>query len=152
MSEDEEISKALMEACTQFNRNLHGLMHRHFGSDHRPAQFFVMSKIRKFGPADGSGLRVSDIASGLGVTASSVTQIVTDLETRGLVARTMDPLDRRVVRVSLTPEGSRLLDEARHPYIEKMGSLARHLGREKSKTLIGLLAEVDDFLLKENKD
>lgn len=152
MPEDEEITRALMEACTQFSRNLHGLMHRHFGNDHRPGQFFVMSRIRKLGPPDGSGLRVSDIASSLGVTASSVTQIVTDLEGRGLVARTMDPQDRRVVRVSLTAEGARLLDEARHPYIERMGSLARHLGRDKSMTLVGLLSEVDDFLLKENKD
>lgn len=156
----ETLSKSLTEACLRFSRSLHGSFHRGhghgpgFGHGQKPAEFFVLTMLLRGRPGqaqenlDSPGLRVSDIAASLGVTASSVTQIVTELETKGLVDRRMDAQDRRVVRVSLTDKGRGLLEEARHPYVERMTELALHLGSEKAQVLIDLLMEVESFLLK----
>ena len=54
---------------------------------------------------------VSWLAGRLGVSPPNVTGILDRLEQQGWVQRTNDPRDRRVVRVALTPEGSRLLRE-----------------------------------------
>ena len=45
------------------------------------------------------------LATQLHFDASNVTDIVDRLEARGLVSRTIDPSDRRVRRLVLTPEG-----------------------------------------------
>jgi DNA-binding MarR family transcriptional regulator len=44
------------------------------------------------------------IARAIGLTPAAVTSLVDRLETRGLVARTRDPADRRKVMVEMTPE------------------------------------------------
>jgi MarR family transcriptional regulator, organic hydroperoxide resistance regulator len=49
-----------------------------------------------------------DLAGCLHVDASNVTDIVDRLEERGLAMRTVDPADRRVRRIVLTPEGQEL--------------------------------------------
>jgi MarR family transcriptional regulator, organic hydroperoxide resistance regulator len=46
-----------------------------------------------------------ELAQQLHYDASNVTDIVDRLEERGLVTRTIDPTDRRVRRLVLTPEG-----------------------------------------------
>jgi MarR family transcriptional regulator, organic hydroperoxide resistance regulator len=48
-----------------------------------------------------------------GLSATSISRLVDRLEKRGLVSRTRDLEDRRIVEVHLEPAGERLLGEAR---------------------------------------
>src|SRR5579884_1430170 len=57
------------------------------------------------------GLSSAQLARNSFVTAQSMADIVTALERRSLIARRRDPGNRRVLLISLTPEGSELLDE-----------------------------------------
>ena len=69
---------------------------------------FVLSSA--MGPADGtSGLRVGEVARGLGVTLPTVTAVMDKLVERGLVRRDEDPLDRRQHVCRLTLDGQSLL-------------------------------------------
>ena len=69
---------------------------------------FVLSSA--MGPADGSsGLRVGEVARGLGVTLPTVTAVMDKLVERGLVRRDEDPLDRRQHVCRLTADGQSLL-------------------------------------------
>jgi len=52
--------------------------------------------------------KMSDVAKALGVTKSAVTGLVDRLIKSGLVRRERLELDRRIVRVSLTPKGAKL--------------------------------------------
>jgi DNA-binding MarR family transcriptional regulator len=52
------------------------------------------------------GSPVAEIARELGMAPNSVSTIVTQLVAAGLVARETDPHDRRVGRLSLTPQAS----------------------------------------------
>ena len=69
---------------------------------------FVLSSA--MGSADGtSGLRVGEVARGLGVTLPTVTAVMDKLVERGLVRRDEDPLDRRQHVCRLTADGQALL-------------------------------------------
>jgi DNA-binding MarR family transcriptional regulator len=122
------------------------------GQGGKPGQSVLLFMIRKHEAQSQTGLRVSDIACRLHVTASNVTQMVTDLEEKGLVERKMGSSDRRVVEVSLSPEGRRAVDGMRRPYFEKMEELVLLLGEERARTLIGLLAEVEGFLVRDGQE
>lgn len=61
------------------------------------------------GPNTDPGLRVSEVARGLGVTLPTVTAVMDKLVERGLVRRDDDPLDRRQHVCRLTEDGSALL-------------------------------------------
>jgi DNA-binding MarR family transcriptional regulator len=56
---------------------------------------------------------MGELAAAEGVAPSTMTRIVDSLDQDGLVARLADARDRRVARVEVTEEGSRLLRGAR---------------------------------------
>ena len=68
-----------------------------------------------------------------------ITRLLDRLQKRGLVERTRDKNDRRVVFGKITAAGLKLLREMDGP-IEKYGrEMLRHVGQEKLQQLIGLL-------------
>jgi DNA-binding MarR family transcriptional regulator len=144
--EDEGLGRALMTSFIGFDRAFHSSFHRCFAPGQKPTHLFVLGALRRHGHVESGGLRVSDLATALGVTASSVTQIVTELEAKGLVTRTMDPSDRRAVRVALTQEGQGLIGGVAPPFDTPLDDLVASLGEDKARSLIGLLGEVEAFL------
>ena len=66
--------------------------------------------------ARGSDPTQRDLARTVGLTDATLTHHLTALEQRGLVTRTRDDHDRRVLRIAFTPEGQasfeRMRDEA----------------------------------------
>ena len=146
-NEEAKLAEELLDAFSRFDRAAHAGRFSMLKRIAKPGQVFVLMNLKKQGPSDGSGLRVTEIANALGVTPSSVTQIVTDLEAKGLVIRSMDSSDRRAVRVRLTGEGDSFVEDFQSPYLPVLDALVGTLGREKSRQLIDLLAEANAFLL-----
>lgn len=72
------------------------------------SQHSALASIETHGP-----LTLGDLAAREQVAPPTVTKVVGRLEDDGLVDRTVDPADRRVSRVSITPEGRRRLDRSR---------------------------------------
>ncbi|UUU36641.1 MarR family transcriptional regulator [Streptomyces sp. CA-210063] len=54
----------------------------------------------------GHRVRMSDLAAAASSSPSRISRVVTGLVSDGLVIRSADPADRRVVYAALTPEGS----------------------------------------------
>lgn len=69
--------------------------------------FMVLKALACAGPT-----RSSDLATLMGVKSPAASMIVQGLESEGLISRAHDTSDNRVVRVSLTPEGSASLERA----------------------------------------
>ena len=67
---------------------------------------------------------LGQLAAAEQVRPPTITKLVAELEADGLVTRETDPGDRRVVRVSATPRGARLLQEGR---ARRVASLAESL-------------------------
>lgn len=59
------------------------------------------------------GASGQDLSRALGVGLAAVTGITHRLSARGLIRRTVDPHDRRVRRIYLSPKGSAMLAELR---------------------------------------
>lgn len=68
----------------------------------------ALASVAKRGP-----LRVAELAQLENVSAPGATRIVTELETRGLVGRSVDPDDGRAVRIQVTPAGTEAILVAR---------------------------------------
>lgn len=87
-----------------------------------PSQSRALSVLMREGPQ-----RLSTLAEHLRIAARSATEVVDDLEERGLAAREPDPADRRATLVRLTPPGVEAGDAihaARHAEAERFfGSL-----------------------------
>lgn len=85
---------------------------RRFDDAFRPldltnGQFSLMMSLRRPKPAT-----MSDVAALLAMDRTTLTANLKPLERRGLVAVTVDETDKRSRRLSLTPAGHALLDDA----------------------------------------
>ncbi len=83
-----------------------------------------------------------ELAQSLHFDASNVTDIVDRLEARGYAVRTVDPADRRIRRVVLTPEG----EAVRRKLFERVldESPVRKLSAHDLRSLRTLLAKIAD--------
>ena len=70
---------------------------------------------------------VTELASHLGVTASTASLGLKRLEERGYVVRDRDPIDRRVANVRITAEGRRVRDDAGGLDAERVYAVLQHL-------------------------
>jgi DNA-binding MarR family transcriptional regulator len=71
-------------------------------------QTSALATIVQLGP-----MTLGDVAARERIAPPSVTKAIEHLVSKGLVARRVDPNDRRVVLVEATPDGRRLLDANR---------------------------------------
>ncbi|HEY4277755.1 MAG TPA: MarR family transcriptional regulator [Conexibacter sp.] len=75
--------------------------------------------VRELSLADGGELRASQLAAAAELAPPTVTQMLDQLETLGIVQRTRSESDRRVVTNRLTEVGRRLLAEKDAAYARK---------------------------------
>ncbi|WP_440114031.1 MarR family winged helix-turn-helix transcriptional regulator [Paenibacillus sp. QZ-Y1] len=94
---------------------------------------------------DHPGLKVSEISALLRVKSPTITPVIRGLEDEGLVERTMDPEDRRAVRITITEAGRNIIRAAHQERMEIFNKLAEHLGEEDSQQLADLLTKVYTF-------
>lgn len=90
---------------------------------------------------DAGARPATQVAQLLDVTPPTVTSLVDALESRGLVARSADPNDRRRVVCSLTPAGRRALQRGDGLVGERLGRLLDRLAPgEAEQAVAGLEA------------
>ncbi len=68
-------------------------------------------------------MRVGDLAQALRVTVGGTSKLVDRIEKTGLIARELDPDDRRASHLVLTPAGKRKLTAALKTYEAEVGSI-----------------------------
>lgn len=139
------LAEQLLENFINLDRLLHQEFFRRMDSKLKPTQMIVMMKLLKTSHKTGKGLRVSEIASFLGVTNSAVTQIITSLEKSGYVLREMDREDRRAVRVELSNRGKQILKPAMAGMEQSFSGLVKELGIEEGSTLNRLLSLTEEY-------
>lgn len=114
-------------------------MHKHLGPEKlTSSQFGVLEALYHLGP-----LYQQEVGQKILKTSGNMTMVIDNLEKRGLVLRTNALHDRRYKRVSLTPQGKRLIRKIfpRHIKIadhvfsaltsheqEQLGALLKKLG------------------------
>jgi DNA-binding MarR family transcriptional regulator len=94
--------------------------------------------------------RLTLLAVNEGVTQPAMTQLVARLQDSGLVSRAHDPNDRRVVEVSITPEGSALLTRRRATRAERLAGMLAQLTPEDQAALAAALPAMEALTSQRN--
>lgn len=79
------------------------------------------------------------LASRAGIRRATVTGLLDGLEREALIERLADPLDRRALRIQLTPQGQRLADSLLAQHSQWIASLFAALEPTERKQLAALL-------------
>jgi DNA-binding MarR family transcriptional regulator len=111
--------------------------------DLTPTQFNVLRILRGAGE---TGLNCREISERMLTFDPDVTRLLDRLETRGLVARSREAKDRRVITVRITQSGLQFIDELAVKTSDLPRQQLGHLGERKLQTLINLLEQAREAL------
>ncbi len=91
-------------------------------------------------------LTVNELSARLLTDKSNASRLLARMEARGLVSRVRDRKDRRVLRLWLTPQGAKLLEEARAVFQRSVAERLAALSAEDRRALEALLNRLRDRL------
>jgi DNA-binding MarR family transcriptional regulator len=102
------------------SRSVSQQLSRQVHPDMEPAAYGLLTVIRREGP-----IRLTDLASCIGVGKPSVSRQIAFLESIGLVSKEADPEDGRAQSIKLTPKGEEKMhqvqDARRQVFRERLG-------------------------------
>lgn len=90
---------------------------------------------------ESDGLTMSAVADRFGVTLPTMTRLVERVVQRGLVVRSDDPHDRRIVRLFITRDGERAARAIESAAAAFMARIFSRMGEERTGVLIEVLRE-----------
>jgi DNA-binding MarR family transcriptional regulator len=93
-----------------------------------PSQFNLL---RMLGLQPGRDMTITALSQALLCTRSNITRLVQRLEQAGLVQRSSDPADQRLVRITLSATGAQALSDAAHAHRQ---AVQRRLGSLNAET------------------
>lgn len=131
-SPEESAFLELLRTCDRLSRHLAVVLKR---ADLSSNQYNVL-RILRGAP---EGLACGEIAGRMITRDPDVTRLLDRLEKRGLIARSRESKDRRMVLTSITPEGLRALAELDQPIQDVHRQQLGHLGRQRLATLTEIL-------------
>ncbi len=109
----------------------------HHASGLTAEQFWLLRSLEARSPAN-----VGTVAEALGITPSSATSACKRLEQAGMVTRTRQSSDERVVQVDLTAQGRARLEEMRQRHRDAVGRLLAVLDPQEQAALQKLLERI----------
>jgi DNA-binding MarR family transcriptional regulator len=139
---DSATAQKLLKSFMQFRKTG---WHEKKIAGYNPSEFKVLATIKQGANDQKTEMKLSEISQILQVTPPTVTQIINILEKDGLVERTVDPNDRRAVKIRLTIKGVEVTKQARKAFSETFTGLIDYLGEEESEQLANLLAKVHQY-------
>ena len=98
----------------------------------------TLATLERSGPS-----RLTSLAAKEGVTQPAMTQLIARLQESGLVSRTADPADGRVVQVRLTDEGRAMLARRRAVRAERLAEILARLSPAEQAALSAALPVMD---------
>ncbi len=104
-------------------------------------QLWALKIIRENG-----GLSLGDLSQRMYVHPSTISGLMDRLEKKGYVLRDRSQQDRRVVKVDLTPRGSRLAKKAPNPIQGRMIYGLRKLKREELHRIYGSIRKLVEIM------
>jgi DNA-binding MarR family transcriptional regulator len=105
-------------------------------------QYNVLRILRGAAPA---GLTCGEIGERMIAREPDVTRLLERMDKAGLIRRTRDSKDRRVVVTRITPAGMKLLDEM-EPCLHELDGLLQPMGAKKIEKTLKLLDEVRAYV------
>lgn len=110
-----------------------------------PGELIMLSKVAKRCDTLDGIVNVSDLHSALHISRPAISQMLNNLERRGLITREIHSDDRRKITVSLTPDGAELLHEVETSRDEDYEDIIERFGEENLRTLTSLLLRLTEI-------
>ena len=129
----------------QLGRLIRGLTRLAGGADDGPAMT-ATQRIALVELSEAAPLRLNDLADRMGTSAPTASRAVDALDDLGLVARAIDPTDRRAVSIELTPAGRALVDDRKARSADAFEHAAASLSPDERTTLLDLLERMADAI------
>ena len=128
-------ARQLTDAVTQLRRVLRAGIRADIAWEALPmAQVELMQSL-----ADASPLRVLDLADRLHLAQSTVSGLISQMLTSGLVRRDVDPIDRRAAVVTLSEEGRAQLSAWERAHVRWIGSALARLDPADRDAVVGAI-------------
>ncbi|HEX7154239.1 MAG TPA: MarR family transcriptional regulator [Thermoanaerobaculia bacterium] len=108
-------------------------------ADLSQSQYNVLRILRGAGD---DGLACGEISERMVRRDPDLTRLLDRLDGRGLVTRTRDARDRRIVRATITADGLELLASLDAPVVDAVKGALSHIPSERLRTLLELLEDV----------
>lgn len=124
--------------------NIKKMMHRHEPMMAVPKSEFIV--LKTIYDSENSKIKVSDISTKLMISNAAISQVITSLESKKLVNRVMTKEDRRIVYITLTSEGKKIMLEAKEMLHQFMSILVKKLGTDDSEELIRIITKLEGLL------
>ncbi|RCG27243.1 MarR family transcriptional regulator [Sphaerisporangium album] len=103
-----------------------------------------LTAVGTLGTLERSGpCRLTELAAHEGVTQPAMTQLVSRLQESGLVTRTSDPDDKRVVQVRITDAGRAALAGRRETRAAMLAELLDQLSEDERASLVAAVPAID---------
>lgn len=99
------------------------------------SEFMMMHTIIIRGDED-KGLRVSDLASNLGVSTPAVSRMIKSLVDKGYISKKQDEKDRRITYVSLSEAGREKSDDCGKRMLDVVDRTIEEMGNDDIRELI----------------
>jgi DNA-binding MarR family transcriptional regulator len=141
--EPQTVAEQLLLLMMQFQRKLIRPSENITRDALSPGQFQALGMLASEGEQS-----MTELALALMVSKQQLTPIVDKLEKRGLVNRSSDPTDRRIIRLSLSHQGMRFLEKMKNEFVEMVDAKLVHLEEADRANLMAALRQVDSVLAK----
>ncbi|MBV9104968.1 MAG: MarR family transcriptional regulator, partial [Verrucomicrobia bacterium] len=105
----------------------------------RHGRFNLLMILLKYGEGEATP---AALAEKTGVTRATISGLLDGLEKDGLIKRSSDPEDRRLIRVHLTRAGRAFLDKIRPGYCRWFSSIVEPLDEGERQQLVNLLEKI----------
>lgn len=125
----------LLRTCDQLSRGLLDVLKP---AELSPTQYNVLRILR----GAKEGLMCGEIAGRMITRDPDITRLLDRMEKRGLIARSRETKDRRIVLTRITQQGLDILAELEEPIQGAHRKQLGHLGRARLRQLAELLREV----------
>jgi len=113
--------------------------------DLRLTEFRVLQRLSEMGPTPMAKLSDETL-----VTKAAVTAITDEMEQKGLVKRVREPTDRRIIKVEMTPAGSRLYALAKQRHEAIIARIISLLDPDEIKVLLRSYEKLNKFIDQES--
>ncbi|WP_258207696.1 MarR family winged helix-turn-helix transcriptional regulator [Paenibacillus radicibacter] len=111
------------------------------------SQFRMLLKLSSKGKQ-----KVSELANMLCLTSGAITGAADKLIVRGLIQRTRDEEDRRVVYIEITPEGEEIVQEIQEGQRETIAMFFDELPQEDTDHLIRIFSQALENIERHQKE
>lgn len=105
-----------------------------------PSQGRMLMELKKRGGA----ATLSELADGMDTPYSNASNVCNRLEGRGLIVKSRDEIDKRIVRIAFTPKGKEELSRLKSSYLSMMDSISEVLRDAEIAEIESALTKLDE--------